>query len=196
VRGPLRRGIGPAARDRAALFRLHGDGWYVQRIGNGEILLNHEPVRKPVRLRSGDIVRMSESGPDFSFTIVTRTGAALPWAAQPAAPVPAPAAPAYLAQSPAPAADSFVMPPGAEAALPPVPAALASVLPEEAVMLAPSPAAVTLAPSPPAAPAALPAAAPGTGWSILYIVAGVAICAGCFVLAKFLPARRRLRNRD
>ena len=115
----------PAAHDRAALFRLHDDGWYVQRIGNGEILLNHDPVRKRVRLRSGDVVRMSESGPDFSFTIMARTGANLPQTALPAAPLPFPEAPVFLPQSPAPVADSFVVPPGAEAAFPPAQAAVA-----------------------------------------------------------------------
>ena len=91
--------LDPAAHGRAALFQLHGDGWYVQGTGDGEILLNHDPVRQLAQLRSGDIVRLSESGPDFSFTIVARTGAALPRTALPATPLPA-AAPAFRPQGP------------------------------------------------------------------------------------------------
>ena len=166
----------PAASERAAVFRLHGDGWYVHRIGGGEILLNHNPVRKPARLRSGDIVRMSESGPDFSFTIVGRTGTTLPWTALPAAP---PAAPVLPFQSPAPAANFPVVPPGANATFPVFPAA---------VTPAASPTGVTLAPSSVTTPAALPAVASWTGWPVIYTVAGVAICACCFLLAKFLFA--------
>ena len=129
--------LDPAACDRAAIFRLRGDGWYIQRIGSGEILLNHDPVRKPARLRSGNVVRMSESGPDFSFTIVARTGAAVPWTTSPAATPAAPAAPVFPFQSPAPAVDPFVVPPSAEAAFPTIPAAVAPALPPAAGTLAP-----------------------------------------------------------
>jgi hypothetical protein len=69
------------------------DGWYIAR-ATGEILVNQQTVVGPTRIRSGDVVRMSESGPDFSFSIVS--GAALQSTKQPgraagppaAAPVP------------------------------------------------------------------------------------------------------------
>jgi hypothetical protein len=57
------------AANRSASFRLMEDGWYIVH-NTGAILVNHQAVTGPTRLRSGDVVRMSESGPDFSFKIV------------------------------------------------------------------------------------------------------------------------------
>jgi len=58
-----------AARGRSAHFCQQQDGWYLHCTG-GEVLVNHQPVTGWTRVRSGDVVRMSESGPDFSFGIV------------------------------------------------------------------------------------------------------------------------------
>jgi hypothetical protein len=67
---------------RSAVFRLQDDGWHVRSSG-GEVLVNQQPVVGWMRLRSGDLVRMSQSGPDFSFGIVAAT--AMPAKAPPAA---------------------------------------------------------------------------------------------------------------
>jgi hypothetical protein len=55
--------------NRSASFRLMEDGWYIVHT-TGAILVNHKAVAGPTRLRSGDVVRMSERGPDFSFGIL------------------------------------------------------------------------------------------------------------------------------
>ncbi len=60
----------PGAAGREVVFRLADDGWTVKSTGSGQVMLNHEPVEGTVRIRSGDIVRLSEQGPDFSFTIL------------------------------------------------------------------------------------------------------------------------------
>lgn len=60
---------------RSAWFRLQEDGWSVRAAG-GEILLNQDAVDGWTRIRSGDVVRMSEAGPDFSFRIVAAAAAA------------------------------------------------------------------------------------------------------------------------
>ena len=59
----------PAAKSRSVLFRLQDDGWYFRATG-GEVWIDQTPVRGPTRLSSGNVVRMSESGPDFLFSIV------------------------------------------------------------------------------------------------------------------------------
>lgn len=66
----------PPARDRSAEFRLADDGWTVRSLGAGELLLNQEPLSGATRIRSGDVVRLSELGPDFSFTILARPSGA------------------------------------------------------------------------------------------------------------------------
>jgi hypothetical protein len=65
----------PAISGRSAVIHLSDDGWYLHATG-GQVWVNQQPVARSTRLRSGDIVRMSESGPDFSFGIVA---AAAPW---------------------------------------------------------------------------------------------------------------------
>jgi hypothetical protein len=66
----------PAARGRAALFRLMDDGWYLTCTGIGELFINQAAVSGPTRIRSGDVLRMSDEGPDLSFSIVSRETAA------------------------------------------------------------------------------------------------------------------------
>jgi hypothetical protein len=58
-----------AIRGRSAMFRREEDGWYI-RCAGGEVLVNQQAVAGRTRVRSGDVVRMSDSGPDFSFSIV------------------------------------------------------------------------------------------------------------------------------
>ncbi|HEY4760509.1 MAG TPA: FHA domain-containing protein, partial [Thermoguttaceae bacterium] len=58
--------------NRSASFRLMEDGWYMVHT-TGTILINQRTVSGPTRIRSGDVVRMSECGPDFSFCIVAST---------------------------------------------------------------------------------------------------------------------------
>jgi hypothetical protein len=65
----------PAVQGRSAVLHLRDDGWYLHSTG-GQVWVNQQPVARSTRLRSGDIVRMSESGPDFSFGI---PAAAAPW---------------------------------------------------------------------------------------------------------------------
>ncbi len=65
-----------AAKGRIALFRRSGEGWSIQNAGNGELLLNQETVSGRTRIRSGDIVRLSDHGPDFSFKIMAPRSAA------------------------------------------------------------------------------------------------------------------------
>lgn len=60
----------PAAKDRAALLQRTEEGWYIRNVGGGELLLNEQAVSGRMRIRSGDIVRLSDRGPDFSFEIV------------------------------------------------------------------------------------------------------------------------------
>jgi hypothetical protein len=75
-----------AARDagaegRAAVFTLTESGWTVRSAGAKQVLLNHQPVSRSAHVRSGDVIRMSERGPDFSFTITAHippAGAAPP----------------------------------------------------------------------------------------------------------------------
>ena len=58
-----------AIRGRSARFRLQEDGWYV-RCAGGEMSINGRRAVGATHVRSGDVIRMSESGPDFSFHIV------------------------------------------------------------------------------------------------------------------------------
>ena len=61
-----------AAKGRSARFRLQGDGWYMRPDSPDRLVLNHAPVEGETRIRSGDVVRMSESGPDFVFSVTSR----------------------------------------------------------------------------------------------------------------------------
>ncbi|MGW8256054.1 MAG: hypothetical protein ACWGMZ_01065 [Thermoguttaceae bacterium] len=63
------------AANRSVSFRLMEDGWYIVRV-SGTILLNQRVVSDTTRIRSGDVVRMSESGPDFCFRIVAGASSA------------------------------------------------------------------------------------------------------------------------
>ncbi|MBN2294853.1 MAG: hypothetical protein JXM70_20665 [Pirellulales bacterium] len=70
-----------AAKGRVALLRRTDEGWSIQNAGNGELLLNQETVSGKTRIRSGDVVRLSDHGPDFTFEI--RASRLTPWADTP-----------------------------------------------------------------------------------------------------------------
>jgi hypothetical protein len=59
----------PSIAGRSAKFCLQDGGWYVRCVG-GEMWIKNRPVAGATHVRSGDVIRMSESGPDFSFNIV------------------------------------------------------------------------------------------------------------------------------
>jgi hypothetical protein len=60
----------PAARGCGALLRREDDGWRVSPGGSGDLRVNQQAVRGSVRLRSGDVIGLSDSGPDFCFRLV------------------------------------------------------------------------------------------------------------------------------
>ncbi len=88
----------PASGGRSAEFQFsESDGWTLRKLGAGDLLVNQGPVSGTTHVRSGDIVRLSDVGPDFVFTVLPHRqvgvdslgagqgGAALPGeAAQPA----------------------------------------------------------------------------------------------------------------
>ena len=64
--------LDPSAKDRAVLFSLLDDGWYVQSTGAASAFVNQSVIVGMMRIRSGAIVRMSEFGPEFEFIIAPR----------------------------------------------------------------------------------------------------------------------------
>jgi len=92
--------LDPGARGRMILFRHRDDGWYVLPLGTHGLLLDYDPLNGDATIRSGQVVRMSADGPDFSFRVVTTTEAAK----QPASP-PSTSAAAPQPVVPAPPAD-------------------------------------------------------------------------------------------
>ena len=76
MRGLFRCGPGSGCPGRAAGFQGKDEGWFVRNVGTGQIWLNAEPVAAQRQIRSGDIVRMSDDGPDLEFTIVSRSAQA------------------------------------------------------------------------------------------------------------------------
>ncbi len=77
--------LDPGARGRLVLFRHREDGWNVLPLGTPGLLLDYDPLSDATTIRSGQVVRMSADGPDFSFRVV-----------QAAATPPAPVAPPPL----------------------------------------------------------------------------------------------------
>ena len=59
----------PAAVGRTAKFYLQEGGWWVRSAG-GEMWIGTRPIAGLTHVRSGDVIRMSASGPEFSFAIV------------------------------------------------------------------------------------------------------------------------------
>ncbi len=61
-----------AARGCLALVRYEVSGWRIENTGNGRLMLNHTVVEGCVPLRSGDIIRLSDMGPDICFRLAGR----------------------------------------------------------------------------------------------------------------------------
>lgn len=61
-----------SAVDREACFRLTDEGWTVSSTGLGEMFLNQQFLTRTQRVRSGDVLRMSNQGPDLAFNIILR----------------------------------------------------------------------------------------------------------------------------
>lgn len=56
----------PPIGGRRALIRLEESGWRIRNTGAGTLLVNQNVVEDPSPLRSGDIIRMSDTGPDLT----------------------------------------------------------------------------------------------------------------------------------
>ncbi len=95
----------PAVAGREVEIYFGEEGWRIRSLGSRAALINHSPIESEQPLRSGDIVRLSEDGPDFSFSVLKELplGARLGTAGS----LPAPAVPAAAATAgPQPAAES------------------------------------------------------------------------------------------
>ncbi|OHB69900.1 MAG: hypothetical protein A2V70_00275 [Planctomycetes bacterium RBG_13_63_9] len=62
----------PPAKNRSVSLWLTSDGWFIRSTGVGEVLLNQTPIVGEAQLRSGDLVRLSDRGPDFSISLSRR----------------------------------------------------------------------------------------------------------------------------
>ncbi|MBC8353074.1 MAG: putative Ig domain-containing protein [Planctomycetes bacterium] len=65
----------PEMKGRRASLRVEDGAWRIRSTGDSPIIVNHDLVERGLDLRSGDIVRMSESGPDFAFTLINQLSA-------------------------------------------------------------------------------------------------------------------------
>jgi len=65
--------LDPGARGKRGVLVFHDDGWRFENHGAGSWLVNQTAIMagRDCRLRSGDVVRVSEDGPDLRFTIFT-----------------------------------------------------------------------------------------------------------------------------
>ena len=59
----------PAVCGRRATIQLKDDGWYARSTGEYPVLLNQATLVDERRIRSGDVLRMSETGPDLLISI-------------------------------------------------------------------------------------------------------------------------------
>jgi hypothetical protein len=59
----------PGVRGVRARLRGHRDGWCIQRMAGGSVLVNHKLLESELPIRSGDVVRLSPFGPDFRFIL-------------------------------------------------------------------------------------------------------------------------------
>lgn len=59
------------ARQRCRVhIRSSSSGWYLSNLGTSTVAVNHGIVTGETRLKSGDVIRLSLSGPDMMFSIV------------------------------------------------------------------------------------------------------------------------------
>ncbi len=68
----------PQVRGRRVELRREDEGWRLRNLNGGDVLINRAVVVDAMPLRSGDIVRLSPAGPDFSFVLGHRRGSAPP----------------------------------------------------------------------------------------------------------------------
>lgn len=61
----------PQAAGCRVLLRREGDGWYVRNLGRPGAWVNQQPLAGSLPLRSGDVLRLSEDGPDLRFSVLT-----------------------------------------------------------------------------------------------------------------------------
>jgi hypothetical protein len=61
----------PTIGGRRVLITLEESGWQIQNNGPGLIRVNQRVVQDSIPLRSGDVIRMSDMGPDLLFTLVS-----------------------------------------------------------------------------------------------------------------------------
>lgn len=162
----------PSASGHSAWFHRRDEDWFVS-ASTGQIWLNTDLVSGARQLRSGDVVRMSEEGPDFAVSIIVaaRKPATAEPEAQSSVPFPPPAVPTV------PAPSASVVPPNP-------PSGRVSPLPH--IERANTPGEPGIAPDVPAKPPVLPptGAMPSRVASHLPILVG--ILAGAAVLAALL----------
>ena len=70
--------LDPGARNKAVLLRLENDGWHITPISSGDLRVNQQMAAGPTRLRSGDVIGLSASGPEFCFRVESRGRDILP----------------------------------------------------------------------------------------------------------------------
>ncbi len=60
----------PQAAGCRMLIRREGDGWHVRNLGRPGAWVNQQPLAGSLPLRSGDVIRLTEEGPDLRFTVL------------------------------------------------------------------------------------------------------------------------------
>jgi len=60
----------PEAAGRRVELQRTENGWIVTNVGSGEIRVNQDFVDQPRQIKPGDVIRISENGPDYSFGLV------------------------------------------------------------------------------------------------------------------------------
>lgn len=56
--------------NRIVLLLLDNEDWRISATGAGEVIVNQQAITGTKTLRSGDVVRLSPTGPDFSFRLL------------------------------------------------------------------------------------------------------------------------------
>lgn len=140
------------AKDCLVQFQLQEDGWWAVRNRGSDVHVNQQRVAGPMRIRSGDVVRMSNRGPDFSFSLVAHATATSSGAAG-HSPTAAAVPPAH-SQAPVAAGIGAHAAPSAPSTEPTAPSGSLSGAGHTPLSEEPSPA--HLPDRPPASPAALP----------------------------------------
>ncbi|MCL4204936.1 MAG: hypothetical protein KJ000_20850 [Pirellulaceae bacterium] len=108
------------ARGKRGVLLLHDDGWRFENQGSGSWLVNQTTVTpgQDCRLRSGDVVRLSEDGPDLRFTMLTAREYATHIASDASIPERSPSASSSSVPQPAPSVDLPDLPAVADSRVP------------------------------------------------------------------------------